>query len=711
MRNKILTIIVIISAIIFAEEIRNDAVLFCLKPSVESLTIISDGDRITTGNEEIDNFIQSRSDFSIEQWIKYADPKDHDGDIYLNRIYRMTFSNDRAGEIPQILDEIQSLNSVFSVETEFLRKTSYTPNDSRYGQQWFLPQINANDAWDLYNISGGELPGDRNVILASVDTGVDWDHQDLVGNLWQNLGEDADGDGHTIEYINGNWVLDPGDLNGIDDDNWDSIPDSYIDDLIGWDMSGYNGSDDNDPNPLAGASSWSTWSHGTHVAGLLGATTNNNTGIASAAFNCSIMSVKVSRGNQGNDPYITDGYNGIYYAARAAYSTGGFAIINNSWGGGGFSVYEQSVINSVYESYDAVVLAAGGNGDYGQEYAAHYPSSYENVISVAPLGTNDNWNNWATYHETIDISAPGESIMSTLLGNQYQSWDGSSMATPIVASCVGLLSSANPDWGNDQLSTMIIATADKSLYDTNPETYLAGCLGSGRVDALKALTTDLFPKLEYIDNDISIYNDSDGQINPGEMIDLRLILFNNPDWGNAVNVSGILTSDSNDLTILNTLPVSFGNINFGDAGMNEMVPFSIIFDNDITLGNINFTLTLTSNVDSDLRYETVVEFTLPIVHMTDINDNLEITNYKLMDAYPNPFNPTTVIGYQCPKLSSINLSIYNINGHIVDTIVNNNVQPGYHEIVWDATNHPSGVYIAKLVSGNFIQTQKLLLVK
>ena len=95
MRNKILTIIVIISAIIFAEEIRNDAVLFCLKPSVESLTIISDGDRITTGNEEIDNFIQSRSDFSIEQWIKYADPKDHDGDIYLNRIYRMTFSNDR----------------------------------------------------------------------------------------------------------------------------------------------------------------------------------------------------------------------------------------------------------------------------------------------------------------------------------------------------------------------------------------------------------------------------------------------------------------------------------------------------------------------------------------------------------------------------------------------------------------------------------------
>ncbi|MBC86019.1 MAG: hypothetical protein CL677_02480, partial [Bdellovibrionaceae bacterium] len=120
------------------------------------------------------------------------------------------------------------------------RKISYTPNDSQYNQQWFLPAINANDAWDLWDIDNGELPGNRNVILASVDLGVNWKHQDLRNNLWQNLGEDADGDGHTIELINGEWVLDPGDLNGIDDDNWDNNLSTFIDDLVGWDVSGDN---------------------------------------------------------------------------------------------------------------------------------------------------------------------------------------------------------------------------------------------------------------------------------------------------------------------------------------------------------------------------------------------------------------------------------------------------------------------------------------
>ena len=76
------------------------------------------------------------------------------------------------------------------MEFDFLRKTFYTPNDPRYNNQWFLESINSNDAWDLWNIDNNEIPGDRSVILSSVDLGVNWQHQDLVSNLWQNLGED-----------------------------------------------------------------------------------------------------------------------------------------------------------------------------------------------------------------------------------------------------------------------------------------------------------------------------------------------------------------------------------------------------------------------------------------------------------------------------------------------------------------------------------------
>ena len=106
--------------------------------------------------------------------------------------------------------------------------------------------IKAEEAWGLWNIGSGDVPGDSTIVVSIVDSGCQWDHPDLVQNLWNNLKEDADGDGHTIELINGSWELDPGDLNGIDDDE-----NGYIDDLIGWDVSGTTSGNDPDNNPMA----------------------------------------------------------------------------------------------------------------------------------------------------------------------------------------------------------------------------------------------------------------------------------------------------------------------------------------------------------------------------------------------------------------------------------------------------------------------------
>jgi hypothetical protein len=96
---------------------------------------------------------------------------------------------------------------------------------------------------------------------------------------------------------------------------------------------------------------------------------------------------------------------------------------------------------------------------------------------------------------------------------------------------------------------------------------------------------------------------------------------------------------------------------------------------------------------------------------SDINYQSSIINFQLLNAYPNPFNPVTVIGYQCPEPSTVNLAIYNINGQLVETLIDVNKTAGYHEVIWDATDYPSGVYFAKMQAGEFTETQKLILLK
>jgi hypothetical protein len=215
--------------------------------------------------------------------------------------------------------------------------------------------------------------------------------------------------------------------------------------LIGWDAAGtwsQSGDYDNDPFPKTeGVANNSTWAHGTHVAGILAATSDNGIGMASTAFNGKIMSVKTSTdGPSTDDPGIWNGYEGILYSAQAGADAGYLTIINNSWGGGGWMNSEQSTINTAHNTYGAIVVAAAGNGlnSGGEQYAAHYPSSYDNVISVCAIGCSGSWGGWATYHPSVDLAAPGESVYSAIIGSGYEMWDGSSMASPNAASCIGL---------------------------------------------------------------------------------------------------------------------------------------------------------------------------------------------------------------------------------------------------------------------------------
>ena len=147
-------------------------------------------------------------------------------------------------------------------------------------------------------------------------------------------------------------------------------------------------------------------------------------------------------------------------------------IINCSWSSGTYSNTNQEVVNWLSDKGIIVVAAAGNGTNAGdEEYSSHYPSSYENVISVCAIQCSGSWGGWATYHPTVDLAAPGEGVYSAIMNGGYASWMGSSMASPNAASCIGLLKSFHPDMNNQQLIDRILDTADDFIYDGMNENY------------------------------------------------------------------------------------------------------------------------------------------------------------------------------------------------------------------------------------------------
>ena len=513
-----------------------------------------------------------------------------------------------------------------------------------------MPAVKAIQAWDFWDVPN-VMPADgQEVLLASVDTGVDYTHPDLVANIWVNQGEipsyitddqelfqivDSDGDGKisSLEMISEFIMADlneDGQVNLKDIfaegspyiDFQDNDGNGYADDLIGWDPAGTWTTQtdyDNDPFPKidGAATDGGTWAHGSHVAGILAATSDNGIGMASTVFNGKIMSIKTSTDGQNtDDPGIQNGYDGILYAAKAGYYAGTLTIINNSWGGGGYSNSEQSVINTAHNTYGAVVVASAGNGSNTgneEQYETGYPASYENVISVCAIGCNGQWGGWASYHPTVDLAAPGESIYSAIIGSGYASWNGSSMAGPNAASCIGLLKAFYPDMDNDQLIERITSTADRFIYDRNPEyetcNGYAGndCLGKGMVDAYKAIGIEIAPNIAILSTNIieEIDNaDGDGVVNPGEHFSINISLENQQGWQNATNINAVLSTDYEGVTI----GTNSANCASLDAGQSCTAQYDFALSDDVALGDIEFNLLTTASGPDNYAFEANLMF-------------------------------------------------------------------------------------------------------
>lgn len=333
------------------------------------------------------------------------------------------------------------------------------PNDPRFLNLWNLKNtgqtgeepgadIKATYAWDIFT-------GSSDVVVAVIDTGIDYNHLDLQANIWTNQNEI------------------PG--NGIDDDG-----NGYDDDYLGWDFVEGN----NDPMDSIEAES-----HGTHVAGIIGATGNNGEGVAGVCWTVKLMALKC-----GNGSPVFNYINAVDYATAA-----NAGIINASWG---MPVYSQSLFDAIRRARDKGVLfvAAAANYQYPVEWFDNdkqpvYPASYEleNIIAVLATDYNDEIDTWSHYGKrSVDVGAPGgpiitSGICSTVLGGGYGYKSGTSMAAPHVAGAAALAIGKCLPITYSQLKSRLLAKVDILPSLSNK------CVSSGRLNVYKLIHDTVAP--------------------------------------------------------------------------------------------------------------------------------------------------------------------------------------------------------------------------
>ncbi len=310
------------------------------------------------------------------------------------------------------------------------------PNDPYYGSGWAMQNINAPQAWD-------DATGSDSVVVAVLDGGFALQHQDLSNQWYLNTGESGDGK----------------ETDGLDNDD-----NGYVDDWRGWDFTNI----DNNPQAGASDSNGAGVSHGTEVAGLVGAQGNNNTGIASASWDVSLMPLQVMS-DEGTG-YTDDIVTAITYAVD-----NGADIINMSLGASGDDPAVRSAVDYAFDNDVLVVAAAGNCGTSSQGVCADqpagvvtFPASYDRVVAVGALGQTNQRASFSSYGERLDIMAPGAgSITSTTwtAGNGTSAYkttlNGTSYASPIMASAAALIKSIRPDSSIDDLRALLMASTQK----------------------------------------------------------------------------------------------------------------------------------------------------------------------------------------------------------------------------------------------------------
>ena len=325
--------------------------------------------------------------------------------------------------------------------------------------------IDAPEAWDIFT-------GSQNVVVGVIDTGVDYNHPDLFNNRWINPGEIAD--------------------DGIDNDG-----NGFIDDVYGWDFA----NDDNDPMDDQG--------HGTHCAGTIGAQGNNNQGVVGVNWTVKLAGIKFLGAYGGT---LSDAIDSIHYAVETQMT-----LTSNSWGGGGYSSLLKQAIESARDA-NQLFVAAAGNSAYDNDQTPSYPASYDvdNVIAVAASDRHDQLSSFSQWGlNSVDIAAPGSSILSTTPNNSYSIYSGTSMATPHVAGACALYLGMHPNSDYQSVKTMLLDNVDPipALQDK--------VLSGGRLNIHTLLQASAGPQIVVKSLALSGNHADPTRFSPGELVEIR----------------------------------------------------------------------------------------------------------------------------------------------------------------------------------------------
>ncbi len=540
--------------------------------------------------------------------------------------------------------------------------------------QWHFHYVGIPDGYEQMQTEGG----DSSVIVAVIDTGVDYDHEDLKDNMWFNAAEIPNND--------------------IDDDK-----NGYIDDYYGIDLIAGKGSADDDNG------------HGTHVAGIIAAR-NNNVGVLGIAYSAKIMPIKAAMHNG------TLNQADIAKAVLYAYEMGA-EVINMSFGGSACSIAVQDALAVAYSR--SVLVASAGNSGKPNEVSDHddmplpnYPAALSYVLGVMSVDENgvesafSNWDTKAFNGVEYELYAPGESIMSTLPNDQYGFLTGTSMAAPIVSAMAAILRSEFTD--RDMYPTSFIygqlsSTSDYYAECIDPEGHAVNGMMHNlpQIVNLNAALTKL-PKPEvgmqdyaiFDSKDLSDKNNGDGVIDAGETIALGLTLRNR--WGMSGNTLVTIDTLENGIadpyvTIVNP------TVDYGSVGTYSTQDCGKLFTGELHTGWKNpFILKIAEDIPND--YRMTFHVTVTCENALDEADTAtyESTGDIDLTARNGVVLPSVID--EDMTLTADNLYIIP-NATVIQEGVTVRVEPGTHIQFWsdDASDPYADSYIAYLlVNGSFL---------
>lgn len=341
------------------------------------------------------------------------------------------------------------------------------PNDTDFNKLWGMKNTGEKGVNDGPGVAGADIgatkawtmtTGNKEIVVAVIDTGVDYTHPDLKDNIYANPGESGDGK----------------ETNGIDDDG-----NGFVDDFHGWNFAGVSTNNPMDDNE-----------HGTHVSGTIAGKGNNGLGVTGVNWESSILPVKFLTG--GGSGTLADAVKAIQYVNIMNAN-----MSNNSWGGGGFT---QAMFDAIAEAKAKGILfiAAAGNDGQNSDNSPHYPAGYqlENVIAVAATTNMDQLASFSTYGKrTVHIAAPGHKIYSSVPGGGYDTFSGTSMATPHVAGAAALVWGANKGMTALEVKERLLKSRD---YVASMSRKVAS---SGRLNVYNALAEIYPPSPEPAESD------------------------------------------------------------------------------------------------------------------------------------------------------------------------------------------------------------------